>query len=222
MADAEAAGVRNGYAKSAATQAAILAAALAEFGDHGFATATTRRIAARAGVALPAIAYHFGDKQGLYLACAHAIVARYQAAAGALAGRAMALLGDEAASADGYRALLADTLKMVLRLFLDEADGGAHADFATRELRDQGPAFDILHDQLWKPGVEATARLVAGVRGLRAATPADRIDALMLISSLLAFATGRDVSLRILGLEGSGHAALGIIEQAIDASVARL
>jgi TetR/AcrR family transcriptional regulator len=50
------------------TRAALLDAALEEFAAKGFAGARVRNIAARAGVSKDLIAYHFGSKDGLYLA----------------------------------------------------------------------------------------------------------------------------------------------------------
>ena len=51
-----------------ATQAAILAAAEAEFAQHGFKAARTEAIAAKTGVAKSMIYYYFNDKEGLYKA----------------------------------------------------------------------------------------------------------------------------------------------------------
>lgn len=48
------------------TRGRILEAALAVFAERGFAGATTRLIAGAAGVNIATLAYHFGDKQGLY------------------------------------------------------------------------------------------------------------------------------------------------------------
>lgn len=50
------------------TRAALLDAALEEFAAKGYAGARVRDIAARAGVSKDLIAYHFGGKDGLYLA----------------------------------------------------------------------------------------------------------------------------------------------------------
>lgn len=51
-----------------ATRARILAAAEAEFGDHGFDGVSVRQIALRADVPVALINYHFGSKEGLYRA----------------------------------------------------------------------------------------------------------------------------------------------------------
>lgn len=50
------------------TRAALLDAALEEFAAKGFTGARVRDIAQRAGVSKDLIAYHFGGKDGLYLA----------------------------------------------------------------------------------------------------------------------------------------------------------
>lgn len=55
-------------ARSDATRAALLEAALAEFSAHGFEGASTRSIAERAGVHQPQINYHFASKDELWRA----------------------------------------------------------------------------------------------------------------------------------------------------------
>ncbi|MBW2287583.1 MAG: TetR/AcrR family transcriptional regulator [Deltaproteobacteria bacterium] len=56
---------RTGYAKSRQTRARILAAALAEASDSGFHKTSVARIAARAGVAVGNLHYHFGSRREL-------------------------------------------------------------------------------------------------------------------------------------------------------------
>lgn len=53
---------RSGYAKSLDTRARILAAALEEASESGFHKASVARIAARAGVAVGNLHYHFGSR----------------------------------------------------------------------------------------------------------------------------------------------------------------
>ena len=58
-------GPRAGYARSRETRTRILEAALAEAGEVGFHKTSVARIAARAGVAIGNLHYHFGSKGGL-------------------------------------------------------------------------------------------------------------------------------------------------------------
>jgi AcrR family transcriptional regulator len=55
----------SGYAKSVDTRARILAATLAEASDAGLHSASLAGIAARAGVAIGNLHYHFGSREGL-------------------------------------------------------------------------------------------------------------------------------------------------------------
>jgi TetR/AcrR family transcriptional regulator len=63
------------------TRAALLDAALEEFSASGFAGARVRAIAERAGVSKDLIAYHFGGKEGLYVAVQRAWLDRHRSAA---------------------------------------------------------------------------------------------------------------------------------------------
>lgn len=58
------------------TAAALLDAALEEFAAKGFVGARVRDIAARAGVSKDLIAYHFGNKEGIYRAVQRAWLER--------------------------------------------------------------------------------------------------------------------------------------------------
>ena len=87
------------------------------------------------------------------------------------------------------------------------------------ELRDPGPAFEILYAGLWRPGVEVTARLIARILGLPESDPAARIRALLLISSLLAFQSGRSISLRTMHWSTIGPDELAMVLSGVDAQI---
>lgn len=57
-----------------------------QFGQEGFAAASTRSIAAQAGTNISSIAYHFGGKEGLRLACADFVASRVGQVARVLPG----------------------------------------------------------------------------------------------------------------------------------------
>ncbi len=208
----------NGYRKSEETRQRILAAALEAFGSSSFSEATTRQIADAARVSLPVLQYHFGSKEGLYRACAEAIVERYREHMAPIATRAR-----EALRSNGTAAAARKHLKVIagaLAGFLIGSNEVKHwAHFVGRELREPGPAFDILYESLWKPGVEVTARLIARARGIPEKDPAARIHALLLISSLLAFQSGRKISLRVMQWSKIGPKELAMIRSALDAQI---
>ena len=60
----------SGYARGEETRLRIIEAAINLFGERGFVAASTREIAARAGVNAPALQYYFENKEGVYRACA--------------------------------------------------------------------------------------------------------------------------------------------------------
>src|SRR6201996_9242951 len=65
-----------GYARGEETGRRIVGVALRLFGERGFEGASTRDIAASAGVNAPALQYYFDNKEGVYLACVEHIVSR--------------------------------------------------------------------------------------------------------------------------------------------------
>ncbi len=66
------------HASSDRTRTALIAAGLELFGEKGFEATSTRDIATAAGANLASIAYHFGSKEGLRLACAQAIAEKFR------------------------------------------------------------------------------------------------------------------------------------------------
>ena len=91
--------------------------------------------------------------------------------------------------------------------------------FVARELRDPGPAFEILYANLWRPGVEITARLIARILGKLENDPAARIQALLLISSLPVFQSGRSMSLRAMQWMTIGHEELAMVLSRLNAQI---
>lgn len=211
----------GGYRKGEETRQRILDAALDVFGAAGRKGATTRQIAEQAGVALPALAYYFGGKDGLYLACAQEIVDRY--------GRHMlALLSGVRAGlkapmpAAAARARLKEVLWALADLQVANREADVWMSFVLREIAEQGPAFDILFRNLWAPGVDVTAALIGRILGERAPSPAAKIQALLLISSLSAFSIARPIALRYLDWPDTRDARLARIKAAIGEQVERI
>jgi AcrR family transcriptional regulator len=66
----------GGYQRGEDTRERIIEAALGIFGERGYSGASTRDIAAAAGVNAPALQYYFDNKEGLYIACVEYIIER--------------------------------------------------------------------------------------------------------------------------------------------------
>lgn len=191
----------SGYAKGEAARLRILEAALAAFGEGGFKGATTRQIAEAAGVNLPALKYYFGGKEGLYLACAEEIVERYRGRMVEPVLQAQAML-EARHTPDEARVALKLVIRALADQMMETREAEAWAGFVLREMAEPGPAFAILYDQVWAPGINVVGYMISLAGGLK--PKAAQIEALLLISSLSAFGTARPVSLRSLGWDDVG------------------
>ena len=211
----------KGSRKGEETRRRILDVALRAFGEEGFTAVSTRRIAERAAVNLPALRYYFGGKQGLYLACAREIVGEYHV-------RMQTMQADlrRALDAGMTREAARANLKAVLRALVDVQIGSQRSavwlSFVQREISEQGPAYALLFDNLWAPGVDLAADLVSRIRGEAVQSEAARLSALLLVSSFAAFGVARPIALKYLNWRGLDPDALERIKQALDEQVDRI
>jgi TetR/AcrR family transcriptional regulator, regulator of cefoperazone and chloramphenicol sensitivity len=212
------AAVDGGYRKGEETRQRVLEFALRAFGEASYKAATTRKIADAAGVSLPTLQYHFGGKEGLYRACAEAIVERYQRHTQAAGAAAREALRKDSAPQTA-RLHLKAVIRALAKFLVGSREAEGWAPFVARELRDPGPAFEILYENLWRPGVLITARLIARILGIPDGDPAARIRALLLISSLFAFQSGRGIALRTMGWSTIEGRELAIVLSGLDAEI---
>jgi TetR/AcrR family transcriptional regulator, regulator of cefoperazone and chloramphenicol sensitivity len=122
-------------------------------------------------------------------------------------------------TAETARAHLKALIGALAGLLVGYKNAESWAQFVGRELRDPGPAFEILYENLWRPGVEVTARLIARILGSADSNPPARIQALLLISSLLAFQSGRSISLRTMHWSSIGPQELAMVLESLDAQI---
>jgi AcrR family transcriptional regulator len=208
----------RGYRKGEETKQRILDAALKAFGEDSFRAVTTRRISEAANVSLPTLQYYFGDKEGLYRACAEAIVAHYRSRTAVAATRAADAMKSDIDAATA-RAHLKAVICALAEFLVGSREAERWTQFVARELRDPGPAFEILYESLWRPGVELTARLIARLLGRPDDDQAARIQALLLISSVLAFQPGRSISLRTMHWTAIGPEELAMVLSSLNAQI---
>jgi len=189
----------GGYARGEETRRRIVEAALETFGALGYDSASTRTLARRAGVNLPALQYYFGGKEGLYLACAHHIADTIEPRLTAIAG------GLEAALSSGVhsRPELLGLLRGLVEGLADRLVGAQESEnwvlFMVREQAHPTAAFDIVYERIMKRLVQMCASLLALLLDEPAEATATRVRAMAIVSQLLFFVRARRAALRLLG-----------------------
>lgn len=177
------------------SQGRLLDIAIREFGAKGLEGASTRGIAAAAGTAMSSITYHYGGKDGLYLAAADHI-AQYMAEEMADALAAEAGVGEN--DAEGARAALH---RLIGRL-VEKMAGDETADSSLFILREQyapGEAFERIWAGMMGQLMKRLADLVCVATGA-SGVPA-RIATVTLMGQAMAVRASRAAVLRLLELE---------------------
>jgi AcrR family transcriptional regulator len=142
------------------TYTSLLETATEHFGRKGYEGASTREIAAASGTAMSSITYHFGGKEGLYLAVADHIAGRIaepQAPALAMAGAAATLT--RAQATNGVLAMVEAFGRMMLA-----PESAAWSSFIVREQQVPTAAFHRLYDGAMRAMVDSFVALIAVAR----------------------------------------------------------
>lgn len=199
----------------------LLDIAIGEFGSKGLEGASTRGIAAAAGTAMSSITYHFGGKEGLYLAAADRIAER-------LAEDMGGVIEAEGMVDDSDPAAATAALQRILARLADKIGGATGSDaslFILREQMNPGAAFDRLYGGVMGRMLETIVALVRAATGL-ADSRAARIVTITLFGQVLALRGSRAACLRLLGQDGMDPEHLAEIKGRIaantDAILARL
>lgn len=125
-----------------ATRLALIETALKLFGSQGYDAVSTRQIADAAGANIGSIAYHFGGKPGLRLACAQFVAERIvTTAAPAIA----APLPSDPAMAI---AMMDGAIERFARFLVSSREAGTYAAFMLREIMQPGEVVDYIYDTL--------------------------------------------------------------------------
>jgi TetR/AcrR family transcriptional regulator, regulator of cefoperazone and chloramphenicol sensitivity len=190
----------GGYARGDETRQRIIEAAIELFGERGFAAASTRDIAARAGVNAPALQYYFENKEGVYCACAEYIAARVWARLEPVVRRANEVLGDDTDTARLIDAFVAIQEAIAEKLVFNPPTPSLRL-FLVREQIGQEPpiASEILHEGLRKPLNSACSKLVSKIGGTAIDDPVTQIRTASLIGQLTIFHSSPRSTLRMLG-----------------------
>jgi len=179
------------------TSQTLIDTAIEQFGRHGFEGASTREIARASGTAMSSITYHFGGKQGLYLAAADHIAASVRQIQGP------ALEAARAVAENGTRDQAIEALLTLLdgfALMMISPQTEAWALFITREQQNPTEAFDRLYTGVMQGVVDT---FVAALARVRTDLPDSEVRAMgiLLFGQCLVLRVCRAAVTRILAVE---------------------
>lgn len=121
-------------ARGADTRRRLIETAIEVFAAHGYDGTSTRLLAERAGVNLPAIQYHFGSKEGLYRAVVGYFAEYIERQMAPIGARVRAALADGKPSRAAALALLTELLENFVALIFEGGDGDTRASVESRKL----------------------------------------------------------------------------------------
>lgn len=198
------------------TRLALIQAGLKLFGRQGFDGTSTREIAAAAKANIGSIAYHFGGKDGLHVACAEFIVETMQRLAGdALVGVSGAKQADAAAA----RALFHRAAERMVGFLVANPEAADIAQFVVRQLAMPGPALDRIYSGFFEPVHGRLCHLWEEATGMPAESEETRLTVFTMIGQIVYFRIAREAVLRRMGWETIGPAQATAITATITATI---
>ena len=170
------------------TEQRLLEAAGEIFAECGYQSATTRQICEKAGANIAAINYHFGDKEGLYMAVLRSVPKVYADKHPADLG----LTRDATAEQKLYA-----YLRSLLRRIFDEGRPGWHTKLISREMIEPTQALDTLVEEAARPVHQELASIVRELLGSGATEEVVRLCTLSIISQCVYYHHARSVLRRL-------------------------
>ena len=197
-------------------RAALIRAGVQVFGENSLASATTREIAQLAGQNISAIAYYFGNKEGLYFAVAHHICDTLVERLGPLLDEIEAQLGQGTHEPE-----------VCLHMFgrLIGASLSTHQEMLTvtsivvKEQMHPTKAFDILYEGCLERLHQVGARLIEAYTGEPPGQQETVLRFHALLGQSLAFRFARETIVRRAGWSDIGPDQVALIERVVTEQV---
>jgi len=174
------------------TSTRLIEAGLFLFGHQGYEATSTRALAARADTNIASIAYHFGGKAGLRVACARTVATRISGVFGASAA-----LSPPATRADAL-ARIEQMTRAFVRLVVGAPEAHDMVAFMLRELTSPGEIADMIYQDFLEPTHSGLCVLWATATGRSAGDPEVKLAIFAVIGQVLYFRiAGRFVQRRM-------------------------
>ncbi|MFA5988737.1 MAG: CerR family C-terminal domain-containing protein [Sphingomonas sp.] len=195
-------------------QERLLDIAVREFGRHGLEGASTRSIAAAAGAAMSSITYHYGSKEGLYLAAADHIAKQIAAEMGPVFEAAKDVGRDDPIAARA-------ALHAIVAQFIDRIARPESADkslFIVREQMHPTEAFERIYAGLMGNMMERMAALVAAATAMDDSFRA-KLVTMTIFGQVIVLRSSRASCLRLLGHDEFGPNLVAELKRQISANI---
>lgn len=170
------------------TRAALLMAGIRLFGTKGFEATSTREIASAADANIASIAYHFGGKEGLRVACAEMVGTRVQAVVGP-ALSAIDPKGDPAAAQAAFERVIMG----VTDFMLGQVEARDIASFLVREIGAPGAVFDKVYADFILPVHRSLCELLGLATGQDPESDLIRLGTFSIAGQVVYFRIGHTV-----------------------------
>ncbi len=209
------------------TRRALVEAALIEFASSGYYGTGQREIARRAKVNQALIRYHFGNKEGLYLAVFRFICEQIQTYIGPGIDRIEAHLAvlpcdRELTNTERKQCVLLalSLVEDMVRLFAS-AQMSTSAQLIMREQHEPTTAFDILYEGFMKRSLDVVTTLVQRIRPTLSHQEAS-LSVAAILGQTLVFRAARSTLLRHLGWKDIGPSEFEVLIKQTRANVCAL
>jgi len=183
------------------TRQRLLEAGLQLFGKYGFDGVSTRELAKTAGVNLAAIPYHFGGKEGVYLAVVDHLASAVEKPVNAMVAEIDGALDRTRSRAD-TEDLLARLIGTLARILLGSDQQALRIRFMMREQLQPTAAFERLYARFIEHVHRCVTGLVARLLDSDPNEPLTILRAHALFGQILGFAVAQATIRRRMGWKG--------------------
>lgn len=202
--------------RGAQTREALIDAAIEVFGHAGFDAASTRAISRKADVNQALIGYHFGGKQGLYLAAFESIAGQMGEIILPTALEVMETIEGVDLNTPRHKEISIECMETLLSAMLGMFGRPRASNWVRlviREQQDPTSAFQILWDSFMEKMLGLMNRLVGLALDADPTAESTRIRALLVLSQVLFVFTARSTTSRQMDWKQLGQKELDLIRE---------
>jgi AcrR family transcriptional regulator len=201
----------------------LIKAGLKMYSEVGYEGASTRKLAAAAGVNIATIPYYFGNKEGLYLAVIDHIVECYRNNLGGSLERIRIELKNRAITSDEGYALLDDFIRKFVCFVLQEGSECSQiSKIYIREQLDPTSGFVRIYTGFIKELRETLADLVETILGRCVKQVEIKLIVETMLGQVAIFKSSRVTVLQNLGWQNYGAERIADIERIVTFNVRAL